>query len=75
MSHLQRAFERWYLASYVEPNLVTDVKGAYMDPTTKLAWAAWKGGRAYIAPTVDVQLASAESWTPPDDMRNPRVPA
>lgn len=48
MSELQRAFERWFGGIYSNVNLETDTKGVYVSATTLLAWAAFKGGRAYI---------------------------
>lgn len=48
MSELQRAFERWFIATYNGVDLQTDQRGAYTSHTTLLAWAAFKGGRAYI---------------------------
>lgn len=47
-TELQRAFETWFTGHYSNTNLDTDIKGAYTTPTTMLAWAAFKGGRAYI---------------------------
>lgn len=47
-SELQRAFERWFEASYSNVDLAIDTTGTYTSPTTQLAWAAFKGGRAYI---------------------------
>lgn len=48
MSELQRAFERWFTGTYDNTIMDTDTKGAYISATTQLAWAAFKGGRAYI---------------------------
>lgn len=48
MSTLQRAFERWFESGYSNVDLSTDATGTYISPTTQLAWAAFKGGRAYI---------------------------
>lgn len=50
-SELQRAFERWFESGYSNVDLATDAHGAYISPTTQLAWAAFKGGRAYIPRT------------------------
>lgn len=47
-SDLQRAFERWFTGTYDNVDLATDARGAYTSPTTQLAWAAFKGGRAFI---------------------------
>lgn len=54
MTELQRAFECWFECSYSGVNMETDNRGAYTNSTTQLAWACFKGGRAYIPSARDV---------------------
>lgn len=51
MTHLQRAFERWYEGNYVKPDTSLERgTGDYANPTTRAMWDAFKAGRAYIQP-------------------------